>query len=334
MGKRIVLAAGILLTLGLGAPAWADDCTPHLVTSLDMIDEPDGRIAIAVGVGGGEHRMLVAVSEAHSELFQPFVSAVDFHQSNLPSHKSFRRMSGPAVGYAHVDTMMLGTASGSAGEVLVTRGPYAPDTGVVGVLGADILANFDVELDFKAHRMNLFASNPCDGHQAYWSTHASSLPMGADDGTVSLAMTLDGRPVKVDLDTLVVPMRMPFDVAKDDFALDRTSPGVTPLAETDDRLPAYHYTFGSLNAGDININKPVIVIFGNPDAMRCNGQRHHRPMEVSGLVKWARCYTGGDLALGIQQLRTMHLYFAYKARKLYFTPIAPRQAAAESVTAR
>ncbi len=173
MRKTAILAGGVLSLLLQAAPALADDCTPKLISALDMIDEPDGRIAVAVGLGGAQHRLLIATTSPHSELFQAAVTAAGFRQSNLPDSKSFDYFGGHAVGYATVEGLTLGSARGGTVQVLVTPGGYPPDPEVVGTLGADLLGNFDVELNFQTHRINLFASNPCDGKGVYWSSDAA-----------------------------------------------------------------------------------------------------------------------------------------------------------------
>ena len=321
MMKTAILAAGVLaLLLPFGA-AWADtaDCTPKLITSLEMIDEPDGRVAIKVTMAGGEHRMLLATSAAHSELFQPFVSTTEFRQFNLPDRKHFYRLGGVAVGYANVDALMLGTASGAAMQMLVSPGPYASDAQVVGVLGADVLANFDLDLDFKGHRVNLFSSNPCDGKQVYWAANYSQLALIAD-GRIATPMVLNGKTLNVDLDTLAPTLTMRFDVANTVFGLDASSPGLVP-ADSENGQPAYHYPFDTLTASGIDIAKPDVVLVGNPHATLCNGQVHHHLSTVSNQIIGSRCYDGGELTMGMSQLRTMHLYFAYKAHKLYFTNV-------------
>ncbi len=129
------------------------------------------------------------------------------------------------------------------------------------------------------------------------------------------------------LDTLAVPMTPAFlmgPVAKGLFGPRPTSPGSPgrQLAEIVNDRPCpgpYHAPLPDRWKSQgltIAISNPDIVI-GSP--MRCANQRdsgNYRPTEqwylrTHGLDQ----PIGGDMALGIQKLRTMHLYFAYKAQE-------------------
>jgi hypothetical protein len=316
MRNTAILAGAVLASFLCGAPAFADDCTPKLISALDMIDEPDGRIAVKVGLGGAQHRLLVATSNSHSELFQAAVTAAGFRQSNLPDNRSFEYFGGHAVGYATVDGMTLGSARGGTVQVLVTPGGYTPDPEVVGTLAADLLGNFDVEVNFQTRRINLFASNPCDGKQVYWSSAPSELTMA--DNALTVPMTLDGKEVEVGMDTLAVGFAMHFNTARALFGLDTTSPAVRQIAQRGDG-GVYRHRFARLSAGVIDINNPGIALIGDPDAPACDGKARLRLGEMSGALVEKTCRNGGDLAMGVRPLRHLHLYFAYKARKVYFT---------------
>ncbi len=315
MRKTAILALGVLSLLLQAGPVLADDCTPKLISALDIIDEPDGRIAVKVGLGGAPHRLLVATSNAHSELFQAAVTAAGFRQSNLPDNRTFEYFGGRAVGYATVDGMTLGSARGGTVQMLVTPGSYAADPEVAGTLAADLLGNFDVEINFQTHRINLFASNPCDGKQIYWSSAASQLAM--TENALTVPMALDGKEVQVGMDTLALGFNMHFNTAHALFGLDTASPAVRQVAERSDGV--FRHPFERLNAGVININHPNIVLIGDPGAPACDGKARLRLGEMSGELVEKTCRNGGDLAMGVRPLHRLHLYFAYKARKVYFT---------------
>jgi hypothetical protein len=316
MRNTAILAGGVLSLLLQIGPALADDCTPRLISALDMIDEPDGRIAVKVGLGATQQRLLIATSNAHSELFQPAVTAAGFRQSHLPDNRSFEYFGGHAVGYATVDSMTLGSARGGAVQVLVTPGSYTADPLVAGTLAADLLGNFDVELNFQTHRINLFASNPCDGKQVYWSSAPSELTI--TENALSVPMTLDGKEVQVEMDTLALGLNMRFSTAKALFGLGTASPAITPISQRGDS-DAFRHLFARLNAGVIDINHPNVVLIGDPNAPLCDGKARLRLGEMSGDLVEKTCRSGGDLAMGVRPLRHLHLYFAYKARKIYFT---------------
>jgi hypothetical protein len=220
--------------------------------------------------------------------------------------------------------MTLGAMHGGKVDMLVTPGPYAADPDVAGVLGVDLLGNFDVELDFAAHKVNLFTSGTCAAGPGPAFT-ALKMDMGdpASDSRATYRFTttmmLDGQPLAVAIDTLATAMRLKFDVAKARFGLTESAPGVTPLpARGDSDRKAYAYPFKSLTASGISIDNPRIVLTGDSDAVPCNGATHPRLGALPGMHGSFTCRSVGDMTLGVHWMRKMHWYFAYKAGTIYF----------------
>jgi hypothetical protein len=71
---------------------------------------------------------------------------------------------------------------------------------VSGLLGADVLSRFEVDLDLPAGRMSLYSATGCAGYRPWEG--ATALPIARERGGLAFVMAqVDGRPVRALLDT-------------------------------------------------------------------------------------------------------------------------------------
>ncbi|MEI9992343.1 MAG: hypothetical protein WDM86_20190 [Rhizomicrobium sp.] len=318
MSKASILAAGVFALILQATGALADDCTPKLLSSLPLIAEPDGRYAIEVAVNGAPHRILLATTDIHTMFFQDFTENAGMRQHELPERKFFYGFGGKAVGYTVADTVSIAGNTANAVQALVIKSGYRPDGAVVGTLGADLLSNFDVDIDFTAGRLSLYANNPCDGKPVYWSKTYTDLAFEGDTG-FAVPMSLDGKTVAVAIDPLVPHSAMRFDVANQLFGLDEKSPGIEEAGTGEDGHARYRYAFGALSSDGVSIARPVVVLHGLPQGEPCDGKRRGRSGPVQGMTAYRTCHSDGDMQVGMLDLKATHLYMAYKARRVYFS---------------
>ena len=83
-----------------------------------------------------------------------------------------------------------------------------------------------------------------------------------------------------------------------------------------EQLTARRYTFGRLTAGDFMLDKPRAFLMGKVGDPVCDG----KTKKAEGANAYSICYGLGDLALGLDTLRKLHLYFAFAEQVLYVTP--------------
>ncbi|HEX4535238.1 MAG TPA: hypothetical protein VH000_13465, partial [Rhizomicrobium sp.] len=122
-------------------------------------------------------------------------------------------------------------------------------------------------------------------------------------------MQLDGKPVDVTIDMDSEHARMGTTAASALLGIDVNSPEMKPVP---DSSALFSYPFRSLSIGDVAIYNPAITLFTDTrsDAStRCRGQRQNGDY----------CFGGSDLAIGLTELRRLHLYFAFKENMLYVT---------------
>ena len=318
MGWRFALSALALVLMADAAAADVAVCKPTLVASLEMLHEPDGAIAVMAGINGEQHRMLVDTSDLHSFLTSEFVESADLPQKHITDKLIIRTPSGDAKMLGVVDQLTLG--SGIARDVKMVMLPANPhrDPGIAGSIGTNLLANFDVEFDFAASRINLLSG--CTGVGAYWASRYAELPIDLKKlGRPAATWQLDGQAVTVTFSTNAPGSSMPFNVAKDKFGLVETSPGVETAGTDPHGETIHNYRFKLLTAEGVTVGNPLVRLRGNSDDPPCDGRERTRLWTGHiGLLR-TKCVDAGDLTLGIREMSKMHLYFAFKENKLYFT---------------
>lgn len=299
-----VLAVALALTGGTPAVA-AQDCTPHPTASLQMT-VMNGAVAIPVAINGQPRLMMISPGLAFSSLTLDYALTAGLQQR--PVQSGTISVGGlPATTYAKVDTLLLGGSLGHKITLLIV--PLAALPPIAGSIGSDLLANFDVEFDFAARKVNFYLPNPCDGAGVTWSAQHSEVPLTTQDGRGNTDMTLDGENVHVTFNMLDAVSLMPSNVAKKVFNV-APAAGEAPSGGV--------HTFTRLAQDGFTISPLTLHLDGDPEAPICDGRWHTR-METT-YDRRSRCTDYGDVALGRNDLEKFHLYFAFKAGKLYFTP--------------
>lgn len=172
---------------------------------------------------------------------------------------------------------------------------------VDGTLGANWLANFDVEIDPVKNTVSLFSHDHCDGQVAYWPHNDLAIvpfTLVRGERHVKLTLNLAGKDVRVMIDTGAPDSALSMRAAKRLFDLTPDSPGME-LTDTEKDATGhvrkyYRYQFSTLDMGGIAFKNPRITIADFAD-------------------------DNDDMILGMRQLHGLHLFFAYGEKKLYAT---------------
>ncbi|MBO0712445.1 MAG: retropepsin-like domain-containing protein, partial [Acetobacteraceae bacterium] len=135
------------------------------------------------------------------------------------------------------------------------------DPPVAGLLGADVLAGFDVEIDGPGKRLALH--EPGAGCVPPWPSE--SVPLRRTGDRLSVTARLDGRPVEALIDTgslsvvLDIEAALGFGVGR--AALARDPGGIS--GGVDMREATYHWhRFASLAVGPVVTRNPVMTVTG------------------------------------------------------------------------
>jgi predicted aspartyl protease len=207
----------------------------------------------------------------------------------------------PVTQSVELDSLALGGATARDVRFMIDPpGFMGPD--LTGMLGEEFFRNYDVELDFVSGKFNLFAPNTCSVAPVYWTKEAfAQIPMKLVGAHIVAEALLDGVRVDVVIDTGESRSTMSLDAAKELFGWSGDNPN---LKKVRDRringgasVPLYHYPFANLSFEGIQVINPDFDII----PARNYGER------------------ASPIILGVNVLRQLHLYIAYKDKVLYLT---------------
>jgi len=168
------------------------------------------------------------------------------------------------------------------------------DPPVAGLLGADVLAGFDVELDLPAGRMALYSPSPCpDWHP--WAGGVQASFRRGHGGLAFLDVQVDGRIVRALLDTGARTSLLTREAA---LAL-----GVTEATLEGDVAR----TGRGVGGGTLTLREHRFAVFGVPGAIARN-----MTLNVADLP-----LAGAELLLGVDYLGHRRVWISYAAGKLY-----------------
>lgn len=317
--RRISLAAcGLWLLL---APiAQAQDCALKEMASLDMTDLPGGVFLVPVQINGASRMFLVDTGAVFSKLSQPIAEQLQLKARVLDSSDNTYMSNGQRLNKAvMVDSLLIGHNEAKNIRLVLDPTPAAP--GIDGVLASDLLKFFDVDLDFGHKKFKLFSQDHCEGKVVYWTDAYVEVPFTMLSSSLITAnhikfpMTLDGHELTTVLDTGASMTVLMEPVAIKTFGLDADSPGAEKIADPEKTL-LYRYTFQALTLNGVTVKHPSITVMANA-AERTFRAEYTSKMDRDPI--YGTSLDTQDLVLGEDVLRHLHVYIAYKERKLYVT---------------
>jgi hypothetical protein len=130
---------------------------------------------------------------------------------------------------------------------------------------------------------------------------------------------VDGQAMTAMIDTGATHTLMTFDTASHFFGLSANSPGVTPqgLVNGDPNRKSYARTFDKLSFGGVDVTHPSITLIDN-----VMGKNADHTFESDTLNRASDNIHLPQLVIGMDILKHLHLYFAFKENNLYITPAA------------
>src|SRR5262249_42538222 len=131
-----------------------------------------------------------------------------------------------------VDSLIIGQAHGEKVRLFVE--PVAvSDFDHDGLLGPDIMHQYDIEFDFAGGKFNMFLPLHCPGNVVYWTRTAyATVPIKIGAGWhMTVTVTLDGKSVDAVIDSGSPRSMLTMEAANDLFGLDEKSPGVVSLGD-------------------------------------------------------------------------------------------------------
>ncbi|HSM95782.1 MAG TPA: pepsin/retropepsin-like aspartic protease family protein [Rhizomicrobium sp.] len=332
----MIARAAFAAVLLFASAASAQDCKLRAVASLRTEAGPDNLLLVPASVNGQQVLMLFDTGATRGILDAGFAQSLGLPANRIPAAQpSFAVPRHPLLSFQTAPSMQFFTANGTR----LNRYTVAPsfDLGGVhgtdvrfmlagfadpnipplkGILGSDRFRDYDVELDPRARLVNLYSQDHCEGHVVYWADAYSDIPIGlSQDGEIRLIMTLDGQELDTVLDTGASNTTLSLQAAHNVFGLDTDSPGVEKQSG-EGRDGVYRTRFKSLVAGGVAIANPQIVLVRDALADRLKQEEidaHHLMPDTRRTPQ---------LILGMDILRQLHVYIAYREKKLYVTAAA------------
>jgi predicted aspartyl protease len=294
--SAVLVFAGML---GTGAAAHAEeDCHLGRLTSLDLRMEASGLITVPAQFAGRDLFFMVDTGGAYSTVSTAI--AAERHLSATPASLPMRMMGGSTAQQVWPDTFTLGRITSRSQRFFLQPSLM---NGIDGMVGANILRNYDADFDFAGGKLNLLAQDHCPGKVVYWTEDTPTiLPFDLDriSSHVRVTVRLDGKEIPALVDTGSSLSLMSLGAASRYLDLNADSAGMTRDSRAVNGQPGrtWRRAFQRLELGDIAIEDPTLLILGDAQMQDMNV----------------------DLVLGMDVLRRLHLYIAYGEEKLYLTP--------------
>jgi len=314
MKSRTILATVMLAAL-CPRPALAADCNLKLVNSIPITMAHGGaRPLVAVNINGTQKQFLLDTGGYATQ-----ISAETAEQLKLPMVESGVKLldlSGNASAKAaRIDTLMLGRLQDRNTTLPIMPGTSSKGAGdeplFVGLLAADYMGKYDIELDFAGGKMNYFSSDHCPGKVVYWPAAAiAAVPMRFPDHHVILDVSLDGHPQRAILDTGAPVTTLSRAEAKRVFDI-----------AADNRDEGFEHVFQKLSFEGLEVGNPHIAVIPDkvgskdPNNDFVTGSRVHRTDDLDP--------TDPKMLIGMNILSKLHLYIAFSENKIYITPASP-----------
>lgn len=287
----VLTLAALAALAGTGAAFAEETCSLQRKVSLEMTFDEKGSPSIPVSMEGKPFRMMVDTGATETILSTSTVAALGVQDTEKATGGFLVGISGlAAVTAVKVKDFRIGNMILPEALYMVYLGTL-PDS-EAGLFGADFLYYFDVDFDFANARFNLFSPQHCPGKVVYWTTGTYGIvPFDLNDHHLSVDVMLDGKKVPAIIDTGASRTIMSLDEADYLFDIDRDA-----VVKNN-----YRHQFKALKFGEVAVNNITMLLI--PDKKATMFQ-----------------HSTAQLIIGMDVLRQLHLYVAYKEGNVYVTP--------------
>lgn len=325
-----------VLPLAVAAHSALADCPPLKILGSADLAPTENKLAVFVPVTieKTDKLMLLDTGAGWTTITQRAVDELKLDTRSVPIN--LYNVSGVySDRAARAESFNIGGLHAGSYDFMIDPGkPLYDDASIAGVLGQNVFKHFDIDIDFGAGKLNFISQDHCEGKVIYWpATAVAVIPTHVlKDGQVIIPVTLNGKTLKAELDTGSTDTTLMQRSAEGDFNLKLGSADTPTAGVLPDRTGAYtyHHVFQTLSLEGLDIRNPDIYIL--PDMLR--GLVSSEPHVGSMLRDPEDVDKTPDMLLGMNVLRHLHVYIAYKEQKLYVTaasaPASPASPAAST----
>ncbi len=252
----------------LGAPASGQTCLQRLQASAPLRDD-DGFLSLPAMIDGRPVSLLVDTGSDNGMLTKAGAARLGLRRN--PGRRVVLQGTGgdgPSAAVAAYPNLQVGGLLLPGGSLPVGVLPGMPvlSPSIAGLIGADLLSRYDVELDLPRHRIGLWTttagSAACTGPPG-WRPPFDSIPLTRLGDRMALVVRLDGQPISALLDTgarsRILSTRAAARLGVDANRLGLDPGGVT--AGIDLHESVYHWhRFRSLLIGSETFDQPILTV--------------------------------------------------------------------------
>ena len=315
-----------LVILAFGTAAQAENCTLKQLASLDMVESEQDRLVVPATINGTKGKMLVDTGGIMSAIFSDAGQRLGLKPAGAMAH-------GGAIFDPKGDrmTQLVFVSQFGLGEMLgsdiwfLWKQRDEPASQEAGYVAPDILRKYDVDLDFASLKFKLFSPDHCEGRVVYWTTAYNVIPVRIRrGGHIEITVTLDGVPLRAMIDTGSPLTTISAGSANALFAIKQESAGVErEIAAKSDDPVQYRFRFKELSFGGVTAPKPWIGLY--PDVMK-------NRMQLLADPPYRQWIDPPPMVIGLDMLRRLHVYIAYREQKIYLTAANAGTAVESSTT--
>jgi predicted aspartyl protease len=174
---------------------------------------------------------------------------------------------------------------------------------VAGLLGADVLRRYDLEIDVPAGRLTLWQTSACADPQPPWSTTGDPIPFDLDEGNhILVGLKVEGTHLTGVLDTgapgLAVTDGAAFRTGLTEDALEADIP-IHGIGVNNRAWNGHLHRFETINFAGVTFHATQAEIIPSNMAARNDA------------------LIGADALIGMQLLQNMRLWISYRTKTLY-----------------
>jgi predicted aspartyl protease len=310
---RFLIVLAVLCGSSPGAAQAADCGSLQLVNSVQMMPTDGGSDLVPLQINGADQMFVFDTGGATTMITREVAEKLKLRIQ--PTYMTMINVAGGGTeDRAFIDQFQLGRLHGKD-----MKFPIAPFKGIDGVLSLNFMLPYDVDVDFGTDTLNFFSQDHCPGGVLYWKADTVAvMPFSIEDSHVEVPVTLDGNPLRAVIDTGASNTILRMDLARSQYKLtmgDAASPEIERTA--DDHGPkAYAHIFQTLAFGPIEVKHPRVIVLEDVwkrDAAFSPlvGDRTKTDKDVVTLLP--------EVLIGMNVLRKLHVYFAFKERKMYLS---------------
>jgi hypothetical protein len=275
--------------------------------------EPESNIrTVPVSLNGATRQMVLDTGGAVTQLSRDTIEELKL--PTLPSSAAVYDINGRVSRrFAKVKDLSFGHLHRDDAALMVWPEPKRP---YAGELAQDLLQPYDVDVDFRAGQLKMYAKGHCPGPLGW--TPAARTAMSNKGWHLHIPVMLDGHAYDAIFDTGSRHTIMRLPAAQRDFGLDADAPGMTPFRAIngDPFLNGHLHTFGKLSFAGITFDQQEVLIV--PDRMNRNADRSRMADNAAHLHNENLILP--ELSLGMDVLKHLHLFLAFGEQALYVAP--------------